>query len=90
MRVDAGVIEMTTKEALLEKIDQLDERQTLRLLVLVDEMLNDEDVLALINADVDAQYEALRGLIGIMGPGEPSNIAEHKDEYIADAIQDWN
>lgn len=78
---------MTTKEALLEKIDQLDERQTLRLLVLVDEMLNDEDMLAILNADIDAQYEALQSIVGIMGPGEPSNIAEHKDEYIADAIE---
>ena len=43
------------------------------------------------NAVQRSQYgRFVQSIVGIMGPGEPSNIAEHKDEYIADAIQDWN
>src|SRR5262245_11966893 len=33
--------------------------------------------------------ESLGNVIGIGRSGEPTNIAEHKDEYIADAIADW-
>jgi len=39
--------------------------------------------------DLPTLRESLGDIIRIGSSGEPTNIANHKDEYIADAIADW-
>jgi hypothetical protein len=78
---------MTVKEAIVARVEQLDEDQAQVLLDYIEQMLESGNRAQAFAEDEDEQPDALMSLIGVMGPGEPSDIAKYKDDYIADAIQ---
>ena len=87
--------QLTTKLAIFDIVSELDEAQARTLLAFLEVFTHDSDNAANANPDERSVDEDLltdtsdpfAGLIGIFGYGEPSDIANHKDEYIADAIE---
>ncbi len=89
---------MTTKEAIHEKIERLDENRAKLILEHVNDLLDESDDVAQsfdsLSQSTDGGFaetwssirEARLALIGMARSAQPTNIAEHKDEYIADAI----
>ena len=85
---------MTTKQAIFEIVNDLNETQARTLLAFLDVFTHDLDnatgavsgVSSIDKVEVDT-IDPLAGLIGIFGQGEPTDIANCKDEYIADAIE---
>ena len=81
---------MTTKESIHEKIEQLDEDRARMILDYVDDLLahsrRRESVDTTSDGQSIADHDPLLDLIGMVRSAESTNIAEHKDEYIADAI----
>jgi hypothetical protein len=77
---------MTTKEAILEKIEQLDEDRARQVLDFLDRLLDDHDEIKDFPKRTEAQRQAMLSLIGMVRSEFPTNIAEYKDDYIADSI----
>lgn len=77
---------------LIESFDEPTAEQTLiSLRQMLSDALNphvfvDEDEIMFLGKPLDDDSPLWR-LIGIAGSGEPSNVALHKDEYIADSIE---
>lgn len=77
---------MTTKEAIHEKIDQLDDRQAMQLLDFLDHLIEDDEKEVDLPERTEAQRQALLSLIGMVRSPQPTNVAEHHDDYLVDAI----
>ena len=77
---------MTIKEAILAKVEQLDDDQAQTLLTHIEQMLDEEDDIGPVIERTEAQRQAMLSLIGMVRSPEPTNIAEYKDDYLADAI----
>jgi hypothetical protein len=83
---------MTTKELIHEKVELLDEDRAKLILTHVEDLLDDPDRETAVSrfgtpeVSDEARRAAMLSLIGMARSAEPTNIAEHKDEYIADAI----
>lgn len=77
---------MTTKEAIHEKIDQLDENRARQVLDFLEHLIEDRETEVELPERTEAQRQALLSLIGMVRSPQPTNIAEFKDDYIADAI----
>lgn len=77
---------MTIKEEIHAKVEQLDEDQAQTLLTHIERMLDEEENIGPVVERTEAQRQAMLSLIGIVRSPEPTNIAEYKDDYLADAI----
>jgi hypothetical protein len=87
---------MTTKELIHEKVELLDEDQARLILAYIEPKLraieresegSTPGMPPLIATAAAETSDSFDGFIGIFGYSEPSDIANHKDEYIADAIE---
>ena len=89
---------MTVQETLRQRIDELDDRGALLALGYVEGLIdaNDRDGRAEVRESMnigdfvlenDTREDAIRRFVGMFKGGEPTNIAEHKDEYIAEAVE---
>lgn len=84
--------QIATKQAIFEIVNDLNETQARTLLAFLDVFTHEATNANLGELPVDENLltdtsDPFAGLIGIFGPGEPSDIANYKDEYIADAIE---
>jgi recombination DNA repair RAD52 pathway protein len=84
---------MTTKELIRQKVELLDEDQARLILMYIEQMIRTAELLS---AELDSpetnnesRRDPMLDVIGIARSAEPTNIAEFKDEYIADAIMHW-
>lgn len=84
---------MTTKEAIYEKVEQLDDDRAKMILDYIVDLMgsssespnNRDSVETPTTANASIPDPRL-ALIGMVRSAQPTNIAEHKDEYIADSI----
>jgi hypothetical protein len=80
---------MTTKESLHEIIETFDDEQAEKFLEYVEELARSwrrENVDATSRGPSDEGHDPLLDLIGMVRSSEPTDVAEFKDEYIADAF----
>lgn len=83
---------MTTREALLSMVETLDDEQVTRLLGYAD-ALRQELPRPGSTSDQDQRFQAEHAtdpLIALIGAGrsaEPTNVAKHKDAYLAEAFE---
>jgi len=90
---------VTTKQAIYRKVEQIDEERAKLILTYIEDLLSDPDnngrrveaehIQANFEPSAERQTserEAMLSLIGMARSALPTNIAEHKDEYIVDAI----
>ncbi len=84
---------MTTKELIHEKVELLDEDQARLILMYIEEMLRTTERLStdfdMSETSNESRRDSLLDHIGMVPSTEPTNIAEYKDDYIADAIMHW-
>lgn len=79
---------MTNRDALLAVVEHLDEEQIARLLGYADGIAHLPRPSATIAAHgVDDADDPLLALIGVGQSAEPTSVAEHKDDYLAEAFE---
>jgi hypothetical protein len=83
---------MTVKEELRELIESLDEDAAAEALsfvrVLVAEQEEEDTEAILARAKPCSSNDPLWGIAGIGSSKDPTNVAEHKDDYLAEAYED--
>ncbi len=72
---------MTTKEAIYEKVERLDESQARLILNYVEAVSSAHRV-----NYRNSSHDPMLDIIGMVRSSKPTNIAEFKDDYIAEAI----